>query len=184
MNIGINDPIGADDEQVSNTSDTAVLERTESSAEPAEGDMDFSETSLRVLIVEDSSIVRGRIVRMIAGVKNAKVVGMAIDGTHALALFRELQPDIMLLDIQLPGLDGIELLARVRAENTTCKVIVLTTYAFDEFRRKCLDLRAEYFFDKALEFPRVMELLGRLAQKKTARNPGRIHESAAERKEA
>lgn len=136
--------------------------------------------SLRVLIVEDSSIVRGRIIRLVSGVPGVKVVGMAVDGTHALALFRELQPDVMVLDIQLPGLNGVELLARVRVENTSCKVIVLTTYAFDEFRRKCLDLRAEYFFDKALEFQRVVEVLGRMALKKAARLQGAKHESTSQ----
>ena len=143
-----------------------------SAATAAMEDEVIGENSLRVLIVEDSSIVRGRIIRLVSGIAGVKVIGMAVDGTHALALFRELQPDVVVLDIQLPGLNGIELLARMRADQSRCKVIVLTTYAFEEFRRKCLDLQAEYFFDKALEFPRVVEVLERLAARKLEATQG------------
>jgi YesN/AraC family two-component response regulator len=168
VNRANNEPTGEEGKISVREADTGFLDRRLSPEGLAASAGDSSEDSLRVLIVEDSSIVRGRIIRLVSGVEGVKVVGMAVDGTHALALFRELKPDVMLLDIQLPGLNGIELLTRVRSEQAACKVIVLTTYAFDEFRRKCLDLHAEFFFDKALEFPRVVEVLGRMARKRSA----------------
>lgn len=150
------------------------------SAGPAARAENAPERGLGVVIVEDSIIVRGRIIRLVSSVAGVRVLGAAADGTHALALIRELQPDVVLLDIQLPGLDGLELLRRVRAEGAICKVIVLTTYAFDEIRRKCFELRADYFFDKALEFARVVEVLGDLSLSKTMRCPN--HESATDGK--
>lgn len=142
----------------------------EGSPEPEALAANLQTDNLRVLIVEDSSIVRGRLARLIAGVPGVSVIDMAGDGTHALALIRECKPDAIILDIELPGLDGIELLTRLRAEQFTGNVVILTTYAFDELRRKCLDLGAEYFFDKAMEFTRVAEVVGNLARKKLAQD--------------
>lgn len=59
------------------------------------------------------------------------LVGEAADGSQALALFRELDPDVVLMDLQMPGVDGIEAITSIRAESPTAKILVLTTYAGD-----------------------------------------------------
>jgi YesN/AraC family two-component response regulator len=113
-----------------------------------------------VLIVEDSLIVRKRLAALIAGLSNVTVVGQAEDGFQAQALFRQHRPDVVVLDIQVPGINGLDLLAQFKREHPASVVIVLTTYAFKEFRQRCLALGADCFFDKSAEFEQVIELLG------------------------
>jgi two-component system response regulator DesR len=65
----------------------------------------------------------------------------------------------VVLDIELPGLNGFDLLAQFKLQRPGCVVIVLTTYAYPEFRENAMRLGADYFFDKAMEFERVTEVL-------------------------
>jgi DNA-binding NarL/FixJ family response regulator len=116
---------------------------------------------VRVLIVEDALIFRERLVALIADLRNVAIVGVAGDGFQAQALFRQHRPDAVVLDIQLPGVSGMDLLVEFKREDPTCVVIVLTTYAFKEFRERCQALGADHFFDKS-EFERVIEVLGTL----------------------
>ena len=119
-------------------------------------------SAVKVLIVEDSPIVRERLVALVADVPSVSIVGQAGDGFQAQALFCRHRPDAVVLDIQLPGINGMDLLAQFKREHPACKVMVLTTYAFKEFRERCIALGADSFFDKAAEFERVIEVLGTL----------------------
>ena len=110
--------------------------------------------------MEDSLIVRERLAALIAELRNVTIVGQAGDGFQAQALFRQHRPDAVVLDIQQPGINGMDLLAQFKREHPACVVMVLTTYAFKEFRQRCLALGADYFFDKSTEFERVTEVLG------------------------
>jgi DNA-binding NarL/FixJ family response regulator len=112
-----------------------------------------------VMIVEDSSIVRERLVGLVSDLHNVVIVGEAADGFQAQALFRQHRPDAVILDIQLPGIDGMDLLAQFKTEHPACVVVVLTTYAFKEFRQRCTALGSDHFFDKATEFERAIEVL-------------------------
>jgi DNA-binding NarL/FixJ family response regulator len=124
---------------------------------------------VKVLIVEDSLIVRERLVALVAGVRNVAIVGQAEDGFQAQALFRQHGPDAVVLDIQLPGINGMELLAQFKRERPTCVVMVLTTYAFKEFRQRCIALGADHFFDKSTEFERVPDVLETLQPRRALR---------------
>lgn len=112
-----------------------------------------------VLVVEDSPIVRERLISLIGEVPNVAIVGQAEEGLKAAELFDQLRPDSVILDIQLPGINGMELLVRFKKAHPACVVMVLTTYAFKEFRRRCLAAGADYFLDKATEFERVPQVL-------------------------
>jgi DNA-binding NarL/FixJ family response regulator len=114
---------------------------------------------VKVLIVEDSPIVQERLVGLIADLRNVAIVGQVGDGFQAQALFRQHRPDAVVLDIQVPGINGMDLLAQFKREDPACVVMVLTTYAFKEFRQRCVALGADYFFDKAMEFERITEVL-------------------------
>ncbi len=130
--------------------------------DPTAGEASPAASSVKVLIVEDSPIVRERLVALIADVRNVTIVGQAGDGFQAQALFRQHRPDAVTLDLQVPGISGMDLLVEFKREHPTCVVIVLTTYAFKEFRQRCVALGADYFFDKSAEFERVIEVLGTL----------------------
>ena len=115
---------------------------------------------VKVLIVEDSPIVRERLAELVGDVRNVAIVGQAADGFQAQALFRQHRPDAVVLDIQVPGINGMDLLAQFKREQPGCVVMMLTTYAFKEFRQRCTALGADHFFDKSMEFERVVEVLG------------------------
>ncbi len=87
---------------------------------------------IRVLIVDDHSVVRRGIAAIIDMEDDAIVVGQAGDGAEAIDLWRKLQPDVVLMDLRMPGLDGVEAIRRIRAEDAEAGIIVLTTFDHDE----------------------------------------------------
>jgi DNA-binding NarL/FixJ family response regulator len=129
---------------------------------PIAGESSPAASPVNVLIVEDSIIVRERLAALVADLRNVAIVGHAGDGFQAKTLFRQHRPDAVVLDIQLPGINGLDLLAQFKRKNPACVVIVLTTYAFKEIRQRCVALGADYFFDKCSEFERVIEVLSML----------------------
>ena len=87
---------------------------------------------IRVLIVDDHSVVRRGIAAIIDMEDDAIVIGQAGDGAEAIDLWRKLQPDVVLMDLRMPGLDGVEAIRRIRAEDAEAGIIVLTTFDHDE----------------------------------------------------
>lgn len=84
---------------------------------------------IRIVIVEDQTLVLGAIAALLALEGDLQVIGRASDGEQALAMVRVLRPDILLTDVEMPGLSGIELAHAIDAEKLPVRVIVVTTYA-------------------------------------------------------
>jgi DNA-binding NarL/FixJ family response regulator len=87
--------------------------------------------ALRILIVDDHPILREGVAAILANQTDLLVIGEACDGTEAVSRFRELRPDVVLMDLQMPGMGGIEATEAIRAEFPKARIIVLTTYAGD-----------------------------------------------------
>lgn len=87
---------------------------------------------IRVLIVDDHSVVRRGLAAIIDMEEDAVVVGQAGDGTEAIDLWRNLHPDVVLMDLRMPGMDGVEAIRRIRSEDAEAGIIVLTTFDHDE----------------------------------------------------
>lgn len=83
---------------------------------------------LRILVVDDHPVVRDGIQTMLRGEADIEVVGAAGDGEEAMAKVDELKPDIVLMDIRMPGVSGIEATRRIKAQHPGVAVIVLTMY--------------------------------------------------------
>jgi len=87
---------------------------------------------IRVIIADDHTLVRKGIVNLLELTDDVKVVGEASDGEEALRLLEELRPDVALLDVRMPKLDGIAALEKARAKKLAPKAILLTTFDDDE----------------------------------------------------
>ena len=97
-------------------------------AEPSRG-----RRPLRVLLVDDHLLVRCRTRQQLEDIPNLQVVGEAADGYEALALARTLSPDLVFMDISMPGLDGFETTRRMKADCPHVHIIILSSYAGESF---------------------------------------------------
>lgn len=86
----------------------------------------------RVLVVDDQTVVREGLVLLLGLLPGVQVVGAAADGAEALALVDEHRPDVVLMDLRMPRMDGVEATRRIRAGHPGTQVVVLTTYSDDE----------------------------------------------------
>ncbi|MEH2297032.1 response regulator transcription factor [Nostoc sp.] len=89
-------------------------------------------TTIRVLIVDDHSIVRQGLATIINRDPEMTVIAQAEDGQQAIALFREYQPDVTLMDLRMPHMAGVETISAICAEFKAARIVVLTTYDGDE----------------------------------------------------
>lgn len=96
-------------------------------------------TEIRVLIADDEPLARRGVSQLLAGHSDMRVVGEARDGDEAVRMIRALKPDLLFLDVQMPGNDGFHVLARI-ATNNVPAVIFLTAY--DEFAARAFDVDA------------------------------------------
>jgi two-component system, NarL family, response regulator LiaR len=94
--------------------------------------------SIRILIVEDQRIVRDGLIALLEDEPEIAIVGETADGAQAVEAYARLQPDVVLMDLQMPEMDGAEATRRIRATDPDARILVLTTYATDEFIFKAL----------------------------------------------
>jgi two-component system response regulator DevR len=116
----------------------------------------------RVFVVEDSALIRERLLSMLGGMSGVEVVGSSETASDAIARILAARPDVVVLDVKLKASSGIEVLRAIKRRMAAVAVIMLTNYATEEFRRKCLEVGAEYFLDKTNEFERLCPLLEQL----------------------
>jgi len=122
---------------------------------------------IRVIVADDSAPVRNRLITLLSGIDNVEIVGQAQDGAEAIASARESKPDVVILDIRMPDRTGIDVLEHIRREKPAPKVIMLTNYPFAQYRRKCLEAGASFFFDKSTEFHKIPQAVEQLSTRGT-----------------
>ncbi len=121
---------------------------------------------MKIFIADDSSLIRERLAALLSEIKSVELVGQARDVRETIEGVRCLRPDVVILDIRMPGRNGVEALKAIRALKMTPIIIMLTAFPGPQYREKCLAAGADYFFDKAAEFDRVAEVLEEMSQKK------------------
>ena len=117
---------------------------------------------LVILIVDDNMNFVKRIISLMEDLKNIGYINVATDYNQAVKFLDEEKPDLVLLDINLPGKSGIELLRKIKESGNNCEVIMITNHADDYYRRICSELGAKHFLDKSNEFAMVPEIIGNI----------------------
>jgi DNA-binding NarL/FixJ family response regulator len=112
-------------------------------------------THLKILIVDDTEIVLERLFDMIAELESVDSVLKSNSYNQTVELIKQQAPDVILVDLQLPGKNGIELLKYVKRNYPAVKTIIVTNSASEFYRDLCNSLGADYFIDKSTEFEKI-----------------------------
>lgn len=115
--------------------------------------------SVRVLLADDQPLMLVGLAMLIGDTDDLEVVGQAGDGREAVRLVRELRPDVVVMDIRMPGMDGIEATRQTTAEPDPPKVLVLTTFDDDEYVYGALRAGASGFLLKSMALDAILDAI-------------------------
>jgi DNA-binding NarL/FixJ family response regulator len=91
----------------------------------------MNDPKIRILVVDDHPVLRDGVAAIVGNQTDMMLAGEARDGREAVDSFRSLRPDVTLMDLQMPGMNGVDAIAEIRSADPGAKIIVLTTYAGD-----------------------------------------------------
>jgi DNA-binding NarL/FixJ family response regulator len=114
---------------------------------------------MSILIVDDNMAFVERMIGLLDDVSNVGFINVASDYEEASRMVEEEMPSLVLLDINLPGKNGIQILRHIRKAGSDCKVIMITNHADEFYRQQCRDLGADYFLDKSNDFAKVPSII-------------------------
>jgi DNA-binding NarL/FixJ family response regulator len=114
---------------------------------------------MNIFVVEDSSLLRERLIRTLSSISGVQVTGYSETAEEAIQQIHQLNPDTIILDIRLKQGTGYQVLQAVKTRGKPPLVIVLTNFAYPQYRNKYLEAGADYFFDKSNEFDQVVLVL-------------------------
>jgi DNA-binding NarL/FixJ family response regulator len=117
---------------------------------------------IQVMIVDDHPVVRDGVAAVLAASGDIEVAGEARSGEEALTLFRELRPDVTLMDLKLPGLSGVETIMFLRRDFPDARFVVLTTYDYDEDIFRALEAGALAYLLKNSAREEIVETIRRV----------------------
>ncbi len=126
---------------------------------------------MRIIICDDQAIVRDGLEMMLKLEKDIEVVGIAGDGAHAVELVAQKRPDMVLMDLKMPVMNGVEATRRIRAQFPDIKVLVLTTYADDEWVFDAIQAGASGYLLKDTPRDDVIKAIRGTAEGKTFVDP-------------
>ncbi|HEY6641513.1 response regulator transcription factor [Povalibacter sp.] len=118
--------------------------------------MSLDKTTLRVVVVDDHPVVRDGLASMLETQDDIEVVGQAANGASAVAAYTALRPDVMVLDLQMPRMDGFEAATRIIASDPAAQILIMTTYVGDEDIFRCLRLGAKGYIVKDVPFEEIL----------------------------
>ncbi len=120
---------------------------------------------LKVYIADDSQLVRDRLKEVFAEKGSMDVIGESGDAEEAMQAIRRLNPDVVILDIRMPGGGGLPVLTDIKSRKPSPVVIVLTSYPQPQYRQAYLGAGADYFFDKIKDIQKLTDVMVELANK-------------------
>lgn len=121
---------------------------------------------VEVVLVDDSVPVRERVAASLAALDGVEVVGQAGDVPSGLRLLEEREPDVLILDLELPGQSGLDLLKIAKRRGYASVIIMFSIHDHPKLREKCAELGAAFYFNKNSEFELASEVCRKLAMQR------------------
>jgi DNA-binding NarL/FixJ family response regulator len=120
---------------------------------------------MKILLADDSELILERLQDLIKKYKEVEIVGAFNNGYDTLEGLRNLKPDLAIVDIQMPGLNGLEILGKIKQEQKNITFIILTFYDSDFYKLLALDLGTDYYFSKVYDFEKISSVVEKMLAK-------------------
>jgi DNA-binding NarL/FixJ family response regulator len=117
------------------------------------------EHQMKVFIADDSRAIIERLTDLLKEVAGVQVVGQAANVLQAIDKIDESNPDALILDLQMPGGSGLDVLRAIRPGHPALSVIICTNYPYVQFREECINAGANFFLDKSADFEKIPDIL-------------------------
>jgi DNA-binding NarL/FixJ family response regulator len=140
----------------------------------------MSDQKIRIIVIDDQAVVRQGFIALINTVADMSVIAEGTNGQQAIELYREHRPDVMLIDLRMPVLGGVDAIAAIRREFPNARLIVLTTYDGDEDIYRSLQAGAQGYLLKDVFFEDLEEAI-RKVHAGSRRIPAEVAERLAGR---
>jgi DNA-binding NarL/FixJ family response regulator len=115
----------------------------------------------RILLVDDSAQVRQELRTLLPLAGDIEIVGEAADGQEAVRLVQALQPDVVLMDLEMPVLDGYEATRQIKAVFSSCRVVALTVHGYEAARQKAVQAGADVFLVKGVSVETLVQAISK-----------------------
>jgi DNA-binding NarL/FixJ family response regulator len=122
-----------------------------------------NEGPLKVLIADDMATMRERLAEMLSQIEGLEIVAQAGTGSEASGAIQLLRPDLVILDIQMPDGNGIDVLREAKQSYPDTVVVMLTNHPYSQYRKKCAELGADYFLGKTTDSKLLIAIAEHLA---------------------
>jgi DNA-binding NarL/FixJ family response regulator len=115
----------------------------------------------RILLVDDSAQVRQELRTLLPLAGDIEIVGEAADGQEAVRLVQALQPDVVLMDLEMPALNGYEATRQIKAVFPSCRVVALTVHGYEAARQKAVQAGADVFLVKGVSVETLVQAISK-----------------------
>ena len=117
---------------------------------------------MRVIIADDSYLILEWLQELLGEFGEVEIVAVLNNGIDALSAVRTLKPDLAILDLKMPGLNGLQVIEEIRKEDAGVKIILMTFFAFEQYRHMANKAGADYFFSKVDDFEEISKVIAEL----------------------
>ncbi len=130
-----------------------------STSQASEVPAELASSKIRILFADDHAVMRQGLIKLIRGQPQIAVAGEAANGRKALELARQLRPDLIVMDISMPEMDGIEATRLIKAEMPEIRVIGLSMYEDEQIAQRMSEAGAEAFVSKSAGIPTLLKAI-------------------------